>query len=146
VIQALSVLARTTLSNNHEGSMNPDSHQQFHQGTFAGLANPTGDNSHQAGAPQFDIFEWYPQYQSCQRYFLDHAQHSVPVQALAAFLNIRLPYQRQPHPTFTYSAPGTPSQGTTGLGRSQAFRVHSPPSPSLPSANADPFVTLIPVS
>jgi hypothetical protein len=25
----------------------------------------------------FDIFEWYPRYQSCQRYFLDHAQHSI---------------------------------------------------------------------
>ncbi|MCJ1483038.1 hypothetical protein MMC06_003204 [Schaereria dolodes] len=48
--------------------------------------------------PQFDIFEWYPKYQSCQRYFLDHSQHSHPVQAVAAFVNIHLPYQRLPHP------------------------------------------------
>jgi hypothetical protein len=125
--------------------MNPDPHQQFPRGTFAGLTNPHGEGSRQTGDPQFDIFEWYPQYQSCQRYFLDHAQHSVPVQALASFVNIRLPFQRQ-NPTFNYSAPRTPSPGPAGLGRSQPFRLHSPPSPSLPSANADPCVTLIPVS
>ncbi|KAJ6000810.1 hypothetical protein N7481_001219 [Penicillium waksmanii] len=45
----------------------------------------------------FDIFEWYPRYQSCQRYFLDHAQHSVPVQALSTFLNIPT---TQPGPQF----------------------------------------------
>jgi len=123
--------------------MNPDPHQQFPRGTFAGLTNPHGEGSRQTGDPQFDIFEWYPQYQSCQRYFLDHAQHSVPVQALASFVNIRLPFQRQ-NPTFNYSAPRTPSPGPAGLGRSQPFRLHSPPSPSLPSANADPCVTLIP--
>ena len=123
--------------------MNPGPQQPFSQGTFAGLTGARTENSQQAGGePEFDIFEWYPQYQSCQRYFLDHAQHSVPVQALAAFLNIRLPFQRLPHPTHAYSAPGTPSQGAAG--RSQPFRVHSPPSPSLPS-NADPCVTLIPV-
>ena len=51
---------------------------------------------HPATDPQFDIFEWYPKYQSCQRYFLDHAQHDGPVLALAAFLNILLPSQRHP--------------------------------------------------
>ncbi|KAF7545289.1 hypothetical protein G7Z17_g9294 [Cylindrodendrum hubeiense] len=42
---------------------------------------------------QFDIFDWYPKFQSCQRYFLDHAQHSGPVQAVGAFVNILLPFQ-----------------------------------------------------
>ncbi|KAL5338958.1 hypothetical protein BJX70DRAFT_180379 [Aspergillus crustosus] len=60
--------------------------------TMLGLAeasqNTKGDN--------FDIFEWYPHHQNCQRYFLDHAQHSSPVQALSAYLNIQLPFQRQP--------------------------------------------------
>lgn len=67
-----------------------NSHPQFDPPTMLGLGGSgrTEDN--------FDIFEWYPRYQSCQRYFLDHAQHSVPVQALSAFLNIRLPFQRQP--------------------------------------------------
>ncbi|CAG8364455.1 unnamed protein product [Penicillium salamii] len=57
----------------------------------------------------FDIFEWYPRYQSCQRYFLDHAQHSVPVQALSAFLNIRLPFQRQPSISTSSPSPTAPT-------------------------------------
>lgn len=43
---------------------------------------------------QFDIFEWHIHFQSCVRYFLDHAQYNSPVQALAAFVNIRLPFQK----------------------------------------------------
>jgi hypothetical protein len=83
------------------------SQSHFDPATMIGLAcaspGRTEDN--------FDIFEWYPRYQSCQRYFLDHAQHSVPVQALSAFLNIQLPFQRQPpiinsHPV---AAPATPT-------------------------------------
>lgn len=45
---------------------------------------------------QFDVFEWHGQFQSCLRYFLDHAQHTGPVQAVAAFLNIQLPFQKSP--------------------------------------------------
>lgn len=69
----------------------------------------------------FDIFDWYPRYQSCQRYFLDQAQHSVPVQALSAFLNIRLPFQRQPDPVCNSNPVSSP---------------HAPP--------AAPSVSLIP--
>ena len=47
---------------------------------------------------QFDIFEWYPKYQSCQKYFVDHAQQSAAVQAVAAFVNICLPFQRPANP------------------------------------------------
>jgi len=72
-----------------------------------------------------DIFEWYPRYQSCQRYFLDQAQHSVPVQALSAFLNIRLPFQRQTNPT--------PNSNSTSTSSSSSS---APPGP--------PFVSLIP--
>ncbi|KAL2169857.1 hypothetical protein VTG60DRAFT_5535 [Thermothelomyces hinnuleus] len=43
---------------------------------------------------QFDIFDWYPYFQSCVRYFLEHAQFDGPVQALAAYVNIQLPFQR----------------------------------------------------
>ncbi|KAI2722507.1 hypothetical protein CBS147332_3436 [Penicillium roqueforti] len=79
-----------------------NSHPQIDPAPVIGLADASpgsDDNS--------DIFEWYPRYQSCQRYFLDHAQHSVPVQALSTFLNIRLPFQRQPHPIFNSTS--TPS-------------------------------------
>lgn len=55
------------------------------------------------GRPDFDILLWYPKHQSCQRYFLDHAQHLPEVQAFASFINILLPWQRTPHPIHSYS-------------------------------------------
>ncbi|KAI4269115.1 MAG: hypothetical protein LQ337_007477 [Flavoplaca oasis] len=64
--------------------------------------------------PQFDIFDWFPKYQSCQRYFIDHAQQSAPVQAVAAFINILLPLQRSPNPIASSQARLPPSPG--GLG------------------------------
>ncbi|KAL8648254.1 MAG: hypothetical protein Q9226_006070 [Calogaya cf. arnoldii] len=64
--------------------------------------------------PHFDIFDWFPKYQSCQRYFIDHAQQSVPVQAVAAFINIQLPLQRCPNPVTSSQARLPPSPG--GLG------------------------------
>lgn len=51
--------------------------------------------------PKFDIFEWHPHLLSCTRYFLDHAQHSAPIQSLAAFINIQLPFQRTHNPIFS---------------------------------------------
>ncbi|KAH8908905.1 hypothetical protein BR93DRAFT_936477 [Coniochaeta sp. PMI_546] len=56
---------------------------------------------------QFDIFEWHTHFQSCVRYFLDHAQYNGPVQALAAFVNIRLPFQK-PNPVLSSRSAGTP--------------------------------------
>lgn len=55
-------------------------------------------NNNPLTSGQFDIFEWYPKYQSCQRYFVNHAQQSNPVQAVAAFMNISLPFQRHSNP------------------------------------------------
>lgn len=78
----------------------------------------------------FDIFEWYPRYQSCQRYFLDHAQHSIPVLALSTFLNMRLPFQRQP-PVFNSSTPISSTSAAHMPG------VATPPP-------GQPFVSLIP--
>lgn len=75
----------------------------------------------------FDIFAWYPHYQNCQRYFLDHAQHSIPVQALSAFLNIQLPFQRRPDPIWN-SSTTTPDR----------------PPPSSPSQNRVPSISLVP--
>lgn len=69
------------------------------------------NSDHRATNPQFDILEWYPQFQSCHRYFLDVAQHTVPVQALAAFINIQLPYQRQDFPIMSSNAPSPRSAG-----------------------------------
>ncbi|KAI0398260.1 hypothetical protein F5Y17DRAFT_148181 [Xylariaceae sp. FL0594] len=58
---------------------------------------------------QFDILQWYPHFQSCVRYFLDHAQHESPVQAMAAFINIQLPFQRAHNPVVSSRQPGSPS-------------------------------------
>lgn len=44
----------------------------------------------------FDVTIWYPKYLSCLRYFTEVAQHGYPCQALAAFVNIKLPFQRTP--------------------------------------------------
>ncbi|RHZ52139.1 hypothetical protein CDV55_101783 [Aspergillus turcosus] len=38
-----------------------------------------------------DLSDWYPRYLNCVRFFLAASQHTPAVQALAAFLNIRLP-------------------------------------------------------
>ncbi|KAH7166247.1 hypothetical protein EDB81DRAFT_281124 [Dactylonectria macrodidyma] len=43
---------------------------------------------------EYDIFDWYGKFQSCQRYFLDHAQYTSPVQTVAASVNILLPCQK----------------------------------------------------
>ncbi|KAI8960104.1 hypothetical protein F5Y11DRAFT_349861 [Daldinia sp. FL1419] len=81
---------------------------------------------------QFDILEWYPQFQSCVRYFLDHAQHSGPVQAVAAFINIQLPFQNPQHPVVSSQPPGSPA----GV---------SSPSPMLAIPSRNPmFVSLTP--
>ncbi|KAL8805630.1 MAG: hypothetical protein Q9223_005198 [Gallowayella weberi] len=65
----------------------------------------------QSSDPQFDIFDWFPKYQSCQRYFIDHAQQAAPVQAVAAFINIQLPLQRPQNPITSSQARLPPSPG-----------------------------------
>ncbi|CAI4210444.1 unnamed protein product [Parascedosporium putredinis] len=50
---------------------------------------------------QFDLFDWYPKFQSCMRYFLDEAQYTGPVQVVASFINIQLPFQNSTHPVFS---------------------------------------------
>lgn len=54
---------------------------------------------------QVDLNDWYPQYLRCMQHFLDHAQHSLAVQSLAAFVNIRLPCQRLRDPIVSLSGP-----------------------------------------
>ncbi|MCJ1431946.1 hypothetical protein MMC27_001302 [Xylographa pallens] len=85
-----------------------------HSATTFASQPPVPPPPQRADDPQFDIFEWYPKYQSCQRYFLDHAQHSAPVQAVSAFLNIHLPFQR-PAPTLSSTPRPNPSQPTIPL-------------------------------
>ena len=100
---------------------------------------------------QFDIFEWHAQHQSCVRYFLDHAQYSGPVQAVAAFVNIKLPFQKSRHPVLSSKAGGSPSPGPGpggGIGGPESSRAAGKmpmgapqlPHPLQPLA----YVTLVP--
>ena len=84
----------------------------------------------------FDVLGWYPCYQRCQGYFLDHAQHSGPVQAMSAFLNIRLPFQRQPNPLFNS---GSSSTGLTVVG-SSAVDPRDASLPPPPSISLTPYI------
>ncbi|CRK32304.1 hypothetical protein BN1708_005695, partial [Verticillium longisporum] len=79
--------------------------------------------SFHAQDPNFDIFDWYNHFQSCVRYFVDRAQYDPPVQAVAAFVNIRLPYQQHPNPVLSFkSAPSSPAAA--------AASAHYPSAPS----------------
>ena len=52
----------------------------------------------ETGDRPFDVLDWTPQYLPCQHYFIHHAQLSGPVQAIAAYVTIHLPFQRPPYP------------------------------------------------
>ena len=133
-----SILTDIMASSSSSDNMNADPAHRFPNFSFSGSVNP--EMTQRPDDPQFDIFEWYPKYLSCTRYFLDHAQHSMPVQALAAFVNILLPFQRQPHPVQSSFASGTSGLGASAP-RAGSFRVQSP---SSPGSNASPAVSLIP--
>ncbi|TGZ80301.1 hypothetical protein EX30DRAFT_332177 [Ascodesmis nigricans] len=78
------------LDGNHRGNRQLHGHNP----------HPNHDHFASAQAPShFDVMEWYPAYQQCIQFFVGHAQNLYPVQALAAFINIRLPNQRPPPPT-----------------------------------------------
>ncbi|KAI9646514.1 hypothetical protein NHQ30_004507 [Ciborinia camelliae] len=92
----------------HAGPSNPNLRpppQQFQQGS-ASYGNQFGGNRNEGQEQQegFDTVTWYRYYQRCHEYFLDRAQHDFYVQAVAAFINIQLPYQKQPYPVNRASA------------------------------------------
>lgn len=97
---------RMAFNNHHAGP----SSQGFQASSFPNYGSPSS-NDRRATNPSFDIIEWYPQFQSCHRYFLDVAQHTIPVQALAAFINIQLPFQKQAFPVTSSAASSSRSAG-----------------------------------
>lgn len=107
------------------------------------------------GDPSFDILDWHPAYQSCQRFFVDHAQHEQATQALCALVNIRLPFQHPTNPivSFVPSDAANSSGNSNGNGNNNyAFTfTHSGPDArrnghaSSNNPNHQPtFVSLIP--
>ena len=105
------------------------------------------------GDPSFDIIEWHPAYQSCQRFFLDHAQHEPATQALCALINIRLPFQYLSNAVVS-SAPAqaAPAAGSSNSNYSFTFSRGGGgatlPRPSRSRGNsnqtAPTFVSLVP--
>ncbi|GAB1742630.1 hypothetical protein NU219Hw_g8166t1 [Hortaea werneckii] len=104
--------------------------------------------------PDFDILEWHPAYTSCQRYFLDHAQHEPATQALCALINIRLPFQSPSNPITSSTPSQNAAPAATGSSGSAfsfnpfprtASSMNSPNRPP-PASNPSPpvFVSLVP--
>ncbi|CAK7230911.1 hypothetical protein SBRCBS47491_007750 [Sporothrix bragantina] len=93
---------------------------------------------------QFDIFEWHLEYQSCVRYFLDHAQYSAPVQGVAAFVNIQLPFQRPVHPILASHATSGAPPGNGGPAARAAAAAAAAAAATGGTAQPTAFVTLVP--
>lgn len=104
-------------------------------GSRSGSGGPSNDHQFgQRGRPRkkvFDVFSWYPNYQSCQRYFLEVAQFDYACQALAAFLNIKLPYQKLNAADFRHYQLAS-NNVRTGMGIPPPFRMGFPPQPPIP--------------
>ena len=87
------------------------------------------ERSSQQSSLSFDILAWYPKHQSCMKFFLDHAQHEVHVQAFAAFVNILLPYQRQEIPIYDSAGASTPRDLDRTARESMSPRPQPRPAP-----------------
>lgn len=112
-------------------------------GSSAGHSPPASTST-----PEFDIFDWHPSYQSCQRYFLDHAQHSPGVQAVCALVNISLPFQWPVNP-MPNSVSGLLPQQHPSSGPSNAYGSantwpHQGPMHSTRGQPPSTWVSLIP--
>jgi hypothetical protein len=103
------------------------------------------------------LSDWHPAHQSCQRYFVNQAQHSPWVQAIAAFVNIRLPFQWHDRPLSHLpdkdrSPASSPAQDATAFGAAAAVASlagapQQPPEQQRPPGQPKqgrPFLSLIP--
>ncbi|KAK3378392.1 hypothetical protein B0H63DRAFT_246326 [Podospora didyma] len=70
------------------------------------------DQSYSGAHP--DLIKWYPDFQSCVHYFLEQAQFTGPVQTLAAYINIQLPFQKAGPAAALPSQPGVSGSGVGG--------------------------------
>lgn len=102
-------------------------------------------------SPSFDIIEWQPAYQSCQRYFLDHAQYEPGTQALCSLINIRLPHQWRTAPVLSSTPPNSTPAGPSNP--NYPFNPYPRPGSSINSPNRShgssgqpppSFVSLVP--
>ncbi|KAJ2897489.1 hypothetical protein MKZ38_004656 [Zalerion maritima] len=124
-------------------------------GGGGGGGGSSGRGGGQEASPlaDFDMLEWHPQFQSCVRYFVDEAQYTGPVQALAAFINIQLPFQKTPTPILASNQQTSPPLQAAAVAAAPPRR--GGPAPAAPgpasylgprqaAAGTYPFVTLTP--
>jgi hypothetical protein len=79
---------------------------------------------------QFDIFDWHPYFQSCVRYFVEHAQYNGPVQALAAFINIQLPFQKAQNTSNHILSRSSPGPAAAAASPNSPLPPFPPPAPA----------------
>jgi hypothetical protein len=89
----------------------------------------------------FDVLDWHPKYISCQRYFLDHAQHDLATHSVCALLNILLPCQWATNPVINSSG-YSPHSNTPGS-YPAAYPRHGPGAAS-ERVGSRPAVSLVP--
>jgi hypothetical protein len=101
-----------------------------------------------AEGTDFDVIAWHPFYQNCQRFFINHAQHSGLVQGVAAFINIRLPFQWPIAPITNFpspSIPGSPAAVPPFYGGAPPQYGYPPRTPTQGAPAAPiPYISLIP--
>lgn len=145
---------QTQTNNQYNGASSSTAPNTYRSTSFMdGISEPPAPLT---SDPNFDIIDWSVAYQSCQRYFLDHAQHEPGTQALCALVNIRLPFQSTKNPILS-SAPssGPPSAASNthfnfgGYARASSSSLNSPNrsrnNNGSSSQSAPPtFVSLIP--
>ncbi len=121
----------------------PSSRPLQHPG-FDASRNMNETQSRQSNEAHFEIFAWFPHYQRCVRYFLDHAQHTQQVQTLAAFVNISLPCQKRPPIMSSKQQPQLSPTLSMGTGMPPQMGHPSGPFPSMNTHGPPPAVSLIP--
>ncbi|KAL3477540.1 hypothetical protein BJX99DRAFT_246116 [Aspergillus californicus] len=72
---------------------------------------------------QVHLPDWHERYTVCMKHFLDQAQYSSAVQSLAAYINIRLPFQRSSDPVTRFIGPDATSS-VNGTGHFQVSLRH----------------------
>lgn len=121
----------------------------YHRATFSTMSDHHTQDSgpataHLTNDPSFDILEWHPAYESCQRFFLDHAQHEPATQAVCALINIRLPFQWLSNPIYSSTSAHPSSSPYNFAFRGTANNLPSPARGGNPQVPPSTFVSLVP--
>jgi hypothetical protein len=90
----------------------------------------SNDHRNNNYGPNPDPSTWVPYYNNCLQYFVAVAQHTVPVQALAAYVNISLPFQREQQDYHSLLGRGSNNNPTRGNQLRSLFSTFSSSSAS----------------